>query len=665
MILDPSAPLRTGLRLRILDSVRAKVQRLAFSRIFRGRRRERLVRNYFFVAVILIAGGLISAGLLEIYFRYIEGLEQVGSTQQDTASSAALRIERFMQDIATTMKAATKSADLSPPRISKEYEFELKRLLFLAPAITEAVALDSSGIVQAQASRFRAVSASVETDLSRSAVFKEAKRGNSYFGPVYFRDSDPYITVAVPIERLAGEITGILQAEANLRDILDMVSSVKLGKAGYAYVVTRSGDLIAHANSRLALQRRNLRHLDQVTAAYRSEPGEFRPKAIVTNNIEGQKVFSSYALIPILDWAVFIERPVGEAYAPIYASLLRTSILLLIGLGVALLASFFVARRVVWPLETLRQGVEQIGSGDLDARLEINTGDEIEILADEFNRMAAHLKEAYTGLEQKVAERTDELTVANAKLEGASQLKSQFLANVNHELRTPVSAIIGYGGLVLSDTQGQISQLQKENLQDLLKNAERLLHMIDSLLDITMIEAGKLEVRIEAVDLEEIIRGAISAIESTSTSNHVRVILHVAPNLPVLKTDRDKLRQIVLNLLDNAAKFTERGEIEISTSQENGTLKLEVSDTGIGIENADLTRIFEEFYRGDRSSAKRYRGTGLGLAIVRRFVQLLDGKIAVESEVGRGSVFTVMLPLDLSAFPTSANTITGQKTSCK
>ena len=665
MILDPSAPLRTGFGLRILDSVRAKVRRLAFIRIFRGRRRERLVRNYFFILVILIAGGLISAGLLEIYFRYIEGLEQVGSTQQDAASGAALRIERFMQDIATTMKAATKSADLSPLRISKEYEFELKRLLFLAPAITEAVALDSSGIVQAQASRFRAVSASVETDLSRSAVFKETKRGNSYFGPVYFRDSDPYITVAVPIERLAGEITGILQAEANLRDILDMVSSVKLGKAGYAYVVTRSGDLIAHANSRLALQRRNLRHLDQVTAAYRSEPGEFRPKAIVTNNIEGQKVFSSYALIPILDWAVFIERPVGEAYAPIYASLLRTSILLLIGLGVALLASFFVARRVVWPLETLRQGVEQIGSGDLDARLEINTGDEIEILADEFNRMAAHLKEAYTGLEQKVAERTDELTVANAKLEGASQLKSQFLANVNHELRTPVSAIIGYGGLVLSDTQGQISQLQKENLQDLLKNAERLLHMIDSLLDITMIEAGKLEVRIEAVDLEEIIRGAISAIESTSTSNHVRVILHVAPNLPVLKTDRDKLRQIVLNLLDNAAKFTERGEIEISTSQENGTLKLEVSDTGIGIENADLTRIFEEFYRGDRSSAKRYRGTGLGLAIVRRFVQLLDGKIAVESEVGRGSVFTVMLPLDLSAFPTSANRITGQKTSCK
>jgi len=382
MILDPSAPLRTGFKLRILDSVRAKAQRLAFIRVFHNRKRERLVRKYFVVSVILIAGGLISGGLLEIYFRYIEGLEQVGSTQQDAAVGAAVRIERFMQDIATTMKAATKSAELNSPRISKEYEFELKRLLFLAPAITEAVALDSSGIVQAQASRFRAVSASVGTDLSESTTFKETRRGNSYFGTVYFRGSDPYVNVAVPIEHLRGEITGVLQAETSLRDILDVVSSVKLGKAGYAYVVTRSGDLIAHANSRLVLQRRNLRHLDQVTAAYRSEPGEFRPKAIVTRNIEGQKVFSSHAVIPILDWAVFIERPVGEAYAPIYASLLRTSILLLMGLGVALLASFFVARRVVRPLQTLRQGVEQIGSGDLSARLEIKTGDEIEILAE-------------------------------------------------------------------------------------------------------------------------------------------------------------------------------------------------------------------------------------------------------------------------------------------
>ena len=249
-------------------------------------------------------------------------------------------------------------------------------------------------------------------------------------------------------------------------------------------------------------------------------------------------------------------------------------------------------------------------------------------------------------MEQKVAERTHELTVANAKLEGASQLKSQFLANVNHELRTPVSAIISYGGLVLSDTQGQISQLQKENLQDLLKNAERLLNMIDSLLDIAMIEAGKSEVRVEAVDLEEIIRGAVTTIESSLNRNHVHLILNIAPDLSVLNTDRDKLKQILLNLLDNAAKFTEHGEIRITAVQKNGSLKLVVSDTGIGIQEQDLNRVFEEFHRAGAANGKKYRGTGLGLAIVRRLVSLLGGDIEVSSKVGEGSSFTVTLPLD-------------------
>ena len=146
---------------------------------------------------------------------------------------------------------------------------------------------------------------------------------------------------------------------------------------------------------------------------------------------------------------------------------------------------------MVRPLETLREGVERISSGDLNARLEIKTGDEIETLAEEFNKMTAHLKESQTGLERKVAERTHELTIANEKLEEASKLKSQFLANVNHELRTPVSAIIGYGGLVLSETEDQISQLQRENLRDLLNNAERLLNLIDSLLDFARSKRAK------------------------------------------------------------------------------------------------------------------------------------------------------------------------------
>jgi signal transduction histidine kinase len=366
----------------------------------------------------------------------------------------------------------------------------------------------------------------------------------------------------------------------------------------------------------------------------------------VASNLEGKKVISSNAFIPSLQWLVIIERPAEEAYTPLYASMLRTSALLLVGFTMAVLASLFVGRRVVRPLEALRRGVERIGNGDLDHRLDLKTGDEIEILADEFNEMADHLREAYTGLERKVAERTQELTIANEKLGEASQLKSQFLANVNHELRTPVSAIIGYARLVLRGTQGQISQLQRDNLQDLLHNAERLLNQIDSLLEFSKIEAGKMEVHVEPVEVNEVIQGAISAIESTLNGAQVRIIREIGSDLPVLNTDREKLGQIVLNLLDNAVKFTDRGEIKIAASQQNGSLRLVVSDTGIGIEKEGLNQIFEEFHRGDSSSIKRYRGTGLGLAIAKRFVNLLGGDISVESEVGRGSVFTVMLPLE-------------------
>jgi signal transduction histidine kinase len=627
-----------GLRLRKL------LERLHLSP--RGGR-ERLVRHYFFFSVILLAGGLISSGLVEIYFRYQENLEQLTLIQQDAAVSASLKIERFIQDVVTSMRATTKSRDITPDGISPSYEFELKRLLFLEPAITEATALSSDGVIRAQTSRFRAVSPDAGKDFSTSAAFRQSKDGKPYFGAAYFRELEPYMTIAVPIEYSTGDVIGVLKAELSLRDVWDIISATKVGKAGYAYTVTRSGDLIAHPNIRLVLEQKKV-VLDQLKEAFQPSQGGLKARAIIAYNLQGQKVFSSHALIPILDWAVFVERPVEDAHEPLYASMLRTSSLLLVGLGLALLASLYLARRVVRPLQALREGVERISSGDLSSRLEIKTGDEIETLAEEFNKMTGHLKEAQTGLERKVAERTQALTVANEKLEEASQLKSQFLANVNHELRTPVSAIIGYAHLVLRATEGQISRLQRENLQDLLRNAERLLNQIDSLLEFSKIEAGKIEMHVEPVGVNEVIQGAISTIEPTLNGANVRVIREIGSDLPVLSTDREKLRQIVLNLLDNAVKFTDRGEIKIVASQQNGSLQLVVSDTGIGIPKEELNKIFEEFQRGDSSGTKNYRGTGLGLAIVKQFVNLLGGEVAVESEVGKGSVFTVTLPLDYS-----------------
>ncbi len=228
----------------------------------------------------------------------------------------------------------------------------------------------------------------------------------------------------------------------------------------------------------------------------------------------------------------------------------------------------------------------------------VESHDEVGQLATSFNEMARSLNELYAGLERKVAERTSELRTANIKLADASRHKSRFLANVNHELRTPLSSIIGYARLLRRQTEGQISSLQQENIEDLLRNAERLLGMIDSLLDFAKIEAGKMEVNVEPVRVDELIQGVAATIERVVNNEAVRLVLDVPPTIAPLNTDREKLRQIVLNLLGNAVKFTERGEIRISAIQVNGDFKLAVADTGIGIDPGDLNRIFEEFDRG-------------------------------------------------------------------
>jgi signal transduction histidine kinase len=611
-----------------------------------GYRSGRLLRHYFLISALLIAGGLITSGILEVYFRYQESREQLAFQQREAAVVAALKIQTFIHDIETAMKAATKYQSAGGQEIAAEYEFELKKLFYLAPAITEAAVVAVDGNAQAHISRSRAVSSDAKRDFSRSAAFQKALQGQSYFGPVYFvRESEPYITVALPLERYAGRVVGVLQAEVNLKYVWEVISGIKQGRAGYAYAVTHSGDLIAHPDMSVVLQHRNVTQLSQVKAAFQPALAITQAKAVVADSLSGDKIFSSYALIPALGWAVIVEQPVGEAYEPLYGSMLRTSSLLLVGLVVALLASLFVARRVLGPLELLRKGTERIGGGDLDFRLNIKTGDEIEVLADEFNKMTAHLSEAYTGLERKVAERTKALTFVNEKLEEANKHKSQFLANVNHELRTPLSSIIGYARLLRRETEAQISLLQRENLEDLLRNAERLLALIDSLLDFAKIEAGKMDIHVEPVKIDELVQSAAAVIEPMLNEDVVRLVCDVPADNALLHTDPEKLRQIIINLLGNAVKFTEQGEIRISASQQNGNLKLAVADTGIGIGHGDIERIFEEFDRGRLASDGSYRGTGLGLAIVKRLVDVLGGSIAVESEVGKGSIFTVMLPV--------------------
>jgi signal transduction histidine kinase len=296
-------------------------------------------------------------------------------------------------------------------------------------------------------------------------------------------------------------------------------------------------------------------------------------------------------------------------------------------IGLALVLGYALSWSLIGPVKQVDSRLKQIAAGDFSRHVEVLNRDELGTLAANVNRM------------------NDELGQLYQQLETANRHKSQFLATVNHELRTPLSAIIGYARLLWRGTEGQIAPLQRENLQDLMNNAERLLAQIDSLLDFAKIEAGKMEVQIEPVRVEELIQGTAATMEPIVNKDSVRLVCEISCDSTLLYTDCEKLRQIMLNLLSNAVKFTDHGEIKISVCQVNGDFKLAVADTGIGIEKTDMDKIFEEFNRGRLSSSGRYRGTGLGLTIVKRLVDILGGSIAVESELQKGSTFTVTLPM--------------------
>jgi signal transduction histidine kinase/HAMP domain-containing protein len=240
-----------------------------------------------------------------------------------------------------------------------------------------------------------------------------------------------------------------------------------------------------------------------------------------------------------------------------------------------------------------------------------------------------------------------EIEDKNKQLEAANKHKSEFLARVSHDLRTPLNAIIGFTRIVLRKLEGQMPDLQKGNLQKVLISSEHLLNLINGLLDLAKIDAGKMDVIAETFRLEDIINMTTATVEPLLKDGRVRIVRDIASGLPPLKTDRDKLKQILFNLLSNAAKFTEQGEIRVSAVRENGTLKLAVSDTGIGMTPTALEHIFEEFQQAEKTTASKYGGTGLGLAIVKKFTNLMGGEITVNSEPGKGSVFTITLPMEL------------------
>jgi PAS domain S-box-containing protein len=263
------------------------------------------------------------------------------------------------------------------------------------------------------------------------------------------------------------------------------------------------------------------------------------------------------------------------------------------------------------------------------------------ILQRQIQEHAEHLERLARELEMK----NKELLIQNERVLEANRLKSQFLANMSHELRTPMNAIIGFTELVLEDARVALSTRQQDNLRKVSKNSNQLLNLINDILDLSKIEAGRMDVVPERVDLGEVVEAAWTTVQPLLKGKEVEVETELDASVPSLFTDKHKLRQVLVNLLSNAIKFTPSGSVRLVARSGDGRLELLVVDTGMGIAQEDKEIIFDEFRQIDGTSTREVGGTGLGLAITKKLVELLGGTIKVESEVGKGSTFIVEVPV--------------------
>ena len=363
--------------------------------------------KYAALIVVLVGGALIASGVISLFFAWNQSRDSLFALQREKADAAAYRIEQYIREIEheigwTALPRVAEGGDVMDQR-----RIEFLKLLRQAPQITEATWIDRAGNEQVRVSRLAMDAVGPATNLTIDPRVVGTQGGATWFGPVTFRkDTEPYMAIARPA---GGRDGGTTAVEVNLKFVWDVVSQLRIGRAGIAYVIDAEGHLVAHPDISLVLQKLDWTKQTQVVAARAAGP-ESQTRHIEAVNRGGKAVLVAFARIPSLDWLVMVEVPREQAFEPLLETLYRTLGVLFAALLLAVLASVFLARRMVQPIRALQDGAAQIGAGNLDQKIVVRTGDELEALADQFNTMASDLKESYAGLERKVLDRTRELS---------------------------------------------------------------------------------------------------------------------------------------------------------------------------------------------------------------------------------------------------------------
>jgi signal transduction histidine kinase/CheY-like chemotaxis protein len=572
------------------------------------------------VSVVLIAVGAVTG-----YFAYRDAEAAQGVLLREKAGAAAIHIASYLWGIEEPL--AWQLAAMTLPGAERvDRRGEMFGLLRRLPPVDELRWIDRAGRERLLVSRVGPDKAETGADFSADPRFLDARGLGRHASPVYFgRDSEPFLSLAVGSP---GGTGGVLIAEVNIKFLWDVVSGVRIGDHGLAYMVDSRGQLVSHPDLGLLRARTDLSRLPHVSDAIARKAARLN-----THNLAGATVLAAGVPIARFGWTVFAELPASEALAPVYAGVMRTALLGALGLLGALAASYFLARRMVRPIRALGEGADRIGAGQLGERIHVGTGDELDALGAQFNRMAERLQESYATLEARIAERTEQLASAN-------QAKTRFLAAASHDLRQPMHA--------LALTVGELREAaHAPEFAALVRRIERsvaaLEDLLDALLDISKLDAGVIAAQKQAFPLQSILGRLADELGAAAEQKGLR--FRVVGTSLWTESDPTLLGRILLNLVANAVRYTREGGVVVGCRRLGAQAEIVVADSGVGIAEAAKPHIFEEFYQAGSPQRGRAKGLGLGLAIVYRIARLLGHAISVNSQVGRGSVFGVRVPI--------------------
>ncbi len=436
-------------------------------------------------------------------------------------------------------------------------------------------------------------------------------------------------------------IIGVVMFKLNSRVLYTVITERRgLGQTGETVVGRRENDqIIITAPLRYDPAAAFARVLssDTMLPIYRAIDGQ--QSVGIALDYRGVETLAAWRYLPSLRWGIVVKQDTSEALSAIIQQQQVALISGAVTVVVVALLAYLVAKSISAPIEHLTQAVRAVSEGKLHTRATSTTrGDEIGVLTHGFNEMATRLEDVIESLEDRIRERTRNLEIAREEAERANQAKSRFLANMSHELRTPLNAILGFTQVMERDPQ--LGEQHRNSVGIISRSGQHLLDLINDVLAVSKIEAGQMEVQVKPTDLQTMLLNIKEMFQLPARTKDLQFLFEVKEEVPhYVSTDEGKLRQVIINLLSNALKFTKDGGVALRAGYRDEQLHIEVEDTGVGISTDEINQLFKPFSQ-TTSGTQANEGTGLGLAISRQFVQMMGGDIQVKSVQGKGTIFS-------------------------